>query len=90
MPLYDYQCKHCNETKKDVILAVEQLDTVDILCDVCDKPMTRIVGNNGGFRLKGGGWEKDGYNHYIGNINKTRRSAGQPEVDYNDIHGTDF
>jgi len=90
MPCYDYFCKECSNEKPDVILAVSQLETTEIICDVCQAPMVRRVGNAGGFRLKGGGWAEDYYSDYLGDINPRRAKEGKPELDYNNIHGTDF
>ena len=89
MPVYQYECPKCG-AKEEVIKSIKDIDLPEV-CPVCSKyDMKRIIGNAGGFRLKGGGWAEDGYDQYLGDINKTRKRMGKPELDYNNIHGTDY
>lgn len=90
MPVYDYWCPRCDEERIDVIIAVRDLDVHKETCPECGHEMLRKVGNAGGFRLRGDGWGEDGYDKYIGDINKTRRANGKAEIGYDDIHGTNI
>jgi len=59
MPFYDYQCVSCGATWDKL-----QSITVkpDVTCPSCNSPTAkRLVGTGTSFKLKGGGWEKDGY-----------------------------
>lgn len=89
MPVYDMFCPVCDEEYDDVIISISDLDK-PVPCGNCDANMKRKIGNAGGFRLKGDGWAEDGYDKYIGDINKTRRRDGKPELNYDSIHGTNF
>lgn len=57
MPLYDYECPKCKSR-------IEKLQNINddtlIICSVCGTEMKRQIGVTS-FRLKGGGWYKDGY-----------------------------
>lgn len=86
MPLYDMFCPECGEEYEDVVILLQDLDK-PVPCGNCDTNMKRKCGN-AGFKLKGDGWGEDGYDKYIGDINKTRKANGQPELTYDDIHGT--
>lgn len=56
MPLYEYECRACGHlTEKLVSMSQEKY-----VCDVCGKTADRVISSTT-FRLKGGGWEKDGY-----------------------------
>ena len=86
MPLYDLFCPACEDEVEDVFLNVSELEN-DYNCPSCGFPMKRKCGN-AGFKLEGDGWAEDGYSKYIGDINKTRRASGKPDLTYDDIHGT--
>lgn len=89
MPVYDYECPKCG-AKREIFKNLAELDDEEF-CECNDKyPMERRVGNAGGFRLKGDGWAEDGYDKYIGDIEKTRRRDGKLPLDHNTIHGTDY
>lgn len=89
MPVYEYECPKC-KGKQEIIKSISEIDNEEF-CQCNDKyPMVRLCGNAGGFRLLGEGWAVDGYDVYLGDINKTRRRDGKPDLDYNSIHGTDF
>ena len=53
MPIYEYQCKSCEES-------VEKLQKMSdeplIECPKCNKPSLKRVISSAGFRLKGTGW----------------------------------
>ena len=57
MPLYDYECPKCKSR-------IEKLQNINddtlIVCSICNTEMKRQIGVTS-FRLKGGGWYKDGY-----------------------------
>jgi putative FmdB family regulatory protein len=42
MPLYDYECPHC-DTKKEVQHAVNEIGKIEVLCDECMKPMKKLL-----------------------------------------------
>lgn len=86
MPLYLYICDKCGMEFEEV-LKIEDRNEPCGPCSECEGSYERVIGNSGGFRLKGDGWGEDGYDKYIGDINKTRRINGKPEVGYEDIHG---
>ena len=63
MPIYTYKCPECENTK-DVL---GKLDDDAPFCKKCSHPvprhyvqMEKVLGG-GFFKLKGGGWAKDGY-----------------------------
>ena len=87
MPLYLYSCPKCGY-EEEIIKSINEIDREEF-CECNNKyAMVRVVGNAGGFRLKGDGWGEDGYDKYIGDINNTRRINGQPDIGYDDIHNT--
>jgi putative FmdB family regulatory protein len=57
MPIYEYECKECKVLKEVLILEVKD----EPKCPKCLKLMDKVVSLSH-FRLKGGGWGKDGYN----------------------------
>lgn len=75
MPLYTYECGNCTEAL-DVQLKLDELETHIEGCPACGRTMTRVVGNSGGFRLKGARWAKDGYSDYIGNDKRWKEDGG--------------
>jgi putative FmdB family regulatory protein len=54
MPIYEYKCALCGEVQEVLVRGEEKVP----LC--CTWPMVRKI-SLGSFRLKGEGWEKDGY-----------------------------
>jgi len=89
MPIYTYECKECGGSK-EVIKSIKEIDD-RVECERCTTThqMKRVVSSST-FILKGDGWAVDGYDKLIGDINITRKRDGKSEVDYNDIHGTDW
>ena len=57
--LYSYTCTQCCHDF-DAFSSMD--DRGDMTCEKCgNSGVIKNVGNNGGFRLLGGGWESDGY-----------------------------
>lgn len=57
MPIYEYQCGHCQQvTEAWQSLADEPLTT----CQSCTGPLKKLISMSS-FHLKGGGWYADGY-----------------------------
>jgi putative FmdB family regulatory protein len=42
MPLYDYGCTECG-AEKEVQHTVSEIGKIEILCDVCGKPMNKLL-----------------------------------------------
>ena len=42
MPLYDYGCRDC-DTEKEVQHTVSEIGNIEVLCDVCGKPMKKLL-----------------------------------------------
>ncbi len=63
MPIYIYECPHCQSTQ-EVIQRITDDKLTDLLCSSCDTldPSTRIIAPCD-FHLGSGGcgWSKDGY-----------------------------
>lgn len=57
MPLYEYQCKSCNNTFE---LRQKFSDAPASECPTCGGPVEKLISQSG-FALKGGGWYGDGY-----------------------------
>ena len=57
MPIYEYVCESCDQETLEVHVPVKHKPPV---CELCNEDMVRLISANS-FRLKGGGWEKDGY-----------------------------
>lgn len=57
MPLYEYQCKSCNNTFE---LRQKFSDAPASACPTCGGPVEKLISQSG-FSLKGGGWYGDGY-----------------------------
>ena len=57
MPIYTFRCKCGNEV--DTICNSSDKDLR--MCQECGCGMKRDVSKGGSFKLKGGGWYKDGY-----------------------------
>ncbi len=63
---YEYFCSGC-DYKVEFDLTVENRDTpCKGLCPHCDSEIKRAIGNGGGFRLLGRGWESDAYATHLG------------------------
>ena len=58
MPLYEYYCPKCYH-KIEVIHKVAE--SLNVQCDKCSKAKMQKHISLTSFRLKGGGWYKDGY-----------------------------
>ena len=58
MPIREYQCEEC----ETILERIENIDELQepMTCDKCEIQMERIISKTT-FILKGGGWEKDGY-----------------------------
>ena len=56
MPLYDFVCPNCGQTKEKFIKLNEQ----EPVCDKCNSRMRKAI-SAPAFILKGGGWYKDLY-----------------------------
>ena len=70
MPVYDYKCPECGHVEEDVTVTLKDLDIAQWFCTKCGEQMLRVVGNNGGFRLKGSRWSHDGYADTWGDAQK--------------------
>lgn len=54
MPIYEYLCKDCNRVTEDFM---ENMDPKKyVKCQHCGRRATKMIGNSGGFILKGPGW----------------------------------
>lgn len=56
MPIYEYDCKPCKESKE----LLQKLGSPPPACPKCHKPMDKKISRTS-FALKGGGWADDGY-----------------------------
>jgi len=56
MPLYDFKCSKCKKTFERIV----KMDERWFCCD-CGYLANRVFPNTFNFKLKGKGWEKDGY-----------------------------
>ena len=58
MPLYEYYCLECEQFFERIVSYKKRdLQT----CDDCDTHDVKRAISKSSFRLKGGGWYKDGY-----------------------------
>lgn len=57
MPLYEYQCKSCNNTFE---LRQKFSDPPATACPACSGEVEKLISQSG-FALKGQGWYGDGY-----------------------------
>lgn len=57
MPLYEYQCKSCNNTFE---LRQKFSDAPASTCPACGGEVEKLISQSG-FALKGQGWYGDGY-----------------------------
>ena len=57
MPLYEYQCKSCNNTFE---LRQKFSDAPASACPACGGEVEKLISQSG-FALKGQGWYGDGY-----------------------------
>jgi putative FmdB family regulatory protein len=57
MPLYEYQCKSCNNTFE---LRQKFSDLPASVCPACGGEVEKLISQSG-FALKGQGWYGDGY-----------------------------
>lgn len=57
MPLYEYQCKSCNNNFE---LRQKFSDAPASECPACGGPVEKLISQSG-FALKGSGWYGDGY-----------------------------
>jgi len=60
MPIYEYKCSKCEHEFEKMCKVNEDNETV---CPSCgNETVTKVISLNS-FRLKGGGWYKDGYSN---------------------------
>lgn len=58
MPIYEYDCDHCNETLE----AIQKIDEkMLVVCPRCGEASLRKKTSLNSFQLKGAGWYRDGY-----------------------------
>ena len=60
MPTYRLKCDKCNR-ETTVSCAIEERNSQVCGVDGCGKSALKTVPSTGGFKLKGGGWYRDGY-----------------------------
>jgi len=64
MPMYTFKCPKCNKVK-EVLQKMDDSPPVCVDCSIVlpryTIEMERQFTGSGGFKLKGGGWFKDGY-----------------------------
>lgn len=58
MPIYEFECEACEETKEIFVTRTEQ--GAVIICESCGRPMKKVMSLSS-FILKGSGWAKDLY-----------------------------
>lgn len=80
---YEYICDRCTEELEDD-RPIEERD-YETLCPSCGNPMRRAIGNKGGFRLKGSGWERDGYSDYVGDDKRWSKDRGYGGVPQEEV-----
>ncbi len=56
MPLYQFECLSCGNTFE----LIQKIDSSNPECPECRGETRRLISKSS-FRLKGGGWGKDGY-----------------------------
>ena len=57
MPVYEYECKVCENVFE---IQQKMADAPLTVCPDCTGPVTKLISMNS-FQLKGGGWYADGY-----------------------------
>lgn len=75
MPIYEYECKSCEN-----VFEVQQRMTDDPLkkCPECDGEVKKLISASS-FQLKGGGWYADGYSGQSNGNGKNGDSAAKKE-----------
>lgn len=65
MPIYDFSCNECEEVHEENIPMAEAQAEMEFDCEKCSKKTLhrKLIGNKGGFRLKGENWSSDGYTY---------------------------
>lgn len=67
MPIYLFECKNCKHQVEEILSFSDSEKYLQTVCPKCFmKTFVKKVGNVS-FKLKGGGWYKDGYNRKINN-----------------------
>lgn len=62
MPIYHYRCVEC-DNRIEVICPIKEKDSyLEKECEVCGCKEHESMITKNTFKLKGGGWYKDGYN----------------------------
>jgi len=66
MPIYEYVCEECGETSEEAYSLKNIEKGKEVPCESCKGKRYRKCGNNGGFRLAGGGvgWADSGYTNH--------------------------
>ena len=59
MPIYEYRCSSC-EHIKEIFQSIKDDEDREVVCDVCNKKMKKIISVSN-FILKGTGWYKTDY-----------------------------
>jgi len=74
---YEYYCTGCSASF-EMDLSIDQRDEpCKGLCGLCDSEVRRAVGNGGGFRLLGRGWESDSYATHFGDTDEFKNGVGK-------------
>lgn len=60
MPIFDYECKECGASEKDVLRSFSEADA-EYVCKQCGTPMVKNFGSGGHFKLKGHGFHNTDY-----------------------------
>jgi len=63
--MYTFKCTSCSKSVEIILQMTDDAPTCkrceEASCGTHKPKMERVFSNNGGFKLKGGGWFKDGY-----------------------------
>lgn len=83
MPIYEYQCKACNE-KVEILQKLSDAPVKE--CPACHKRQLIKLVSAAGFRLKGGGWYETDFksgskkNLHAGENSSTSTEKGKPKA----------
>lgn len=79
MPLFQYSCSKCKyDFELQYIIDLRDYPTTRPCPNCGEFEVKKVIGNNGGFRLKGSCWERDGYSTCVGD--DSRYKAGDLNI----------
>ncbi len=73
---YEYKCLECGKSFEEDLPVKDRHYPCELPCSFCGGHVQKLIGNKGGFKLLGYGWEKDSYATYYGDTPEFKERFG--------------